>query len=81
MKSQVQKSKILISVFKEFGIGITGPKKQLKFYSDIPVERFYGEGILSELESRLGVLLEEEENQQIKSPLDVIRVFKGRFQS
>lgn len=78
MKSSIRKSRILISVFREFGIPITGSRKQKRFYSDIPVDKFYVEGILFELECRLGVLLEEEENQQIHSPLDVIRSFRKK---
>ncbi|TDQ16520.1 acyl carrier protein [Algoriphagus boseongensis] len=69
----------MISVFNEFGIPITGPKKALRFYSDIQVDRFYVEGILFELETRLGVLLEDEDNSRIKSPLDVIRVFTNKI--
>lgn len=65
----------MITVFNEFGIPITGSMKEKRFYSEIPVDRFYVEGILFELECRLGVLLEEEENQNIHSPLDVIRSF------
>jgi hypothetical protein len=81
MKSQIRKSKILISVFQEFGIPITGTRKFKQFYSEIPVDKFYVEGILFELESRLGVLLEEEENKLIHSPLDVIMVFKKKAYS
>ncbi|SEG06901.1 acyl carrier protein [Algoriphagus boritolerans] len=76
MKSRIRKSRILISVFREFGIPITGKRKQKQFYSEIPVDKFYVEGILFELECRLGVLLEEEDNKKIHSPLDVIRSFK-----
>lgn len=79
MEVSLNSSKILITVFHEFGIPITGPKKKLKFYSDIPVDRFYVEGILFELESRLGVLLDEEDDKGIKSPIDVIRVFQGKI--
>lgn len=68
----------MISVFREFGIPITGAKKFRQFYSEISVDKFYVEGILFELECRLGVVLEEEENQQIHSPLDVIRAFKAK---
>lgn len=68
----------MISVFKEFGIPITGTRKEKRFYSEIPVDKFYVEGILFELECRLGVLLEEEENQHIHSPLDVIRSFRNK---
>ena len=78
MKDSFGKSRILISVFKEFGIPITGARKKKQFFSEIPVDRFYVEGILFELESRLGVLLEEEENELIQTPLDVIRSFKGK---
>jgi acyl carrier protein len=78
MKSRIRKTKILIAVFQEFGIPITGPRKFRQFYSEIPVDRFYVEGILFELESRLGVLLEDEENNQINSPLDVIMAFKSK---
>lgn len=68
----------MITVFKEFGIPLTGSSKQKRFYTDIPVDRFYVEGILFELESRLGILLEEEENDRIHSPLDVIRSFRDK---
>lgn len=68
----------MITVFREFGIPITGSKKQKRFYTEIPVDKFYVEGILFELERRLGVLLEEEENQQIHSPLDVILSFRDK---
>jgi acyl carrier protein len=78
MNSRLRKSKILIAVFHEFGIPITGSKKIKQFYSEIPVDRFYVEGILFELESRLGVLLEDEDNAQIHSPLDVIKAFKSK---
>ena len=78
MKGRIRKSKILISVFHEFGIPITGTRKFRQFYSEIPVDRFYVEGILFELESRLGVLLEDEENNRINSPLDVIMAFKSK---
>lgn len=78
MKSRIRKSRIMITVFKEFGIPITGSRKQKRFYTEIPVDKFYVEGILFELECRLGVLLEEEENQQIHSPLDVIRSFRDK---
>jgi len=77
MNNQVQKSKILIAVFREFGIAITGSKKLQRFYSDIPVDRFYVEGILFELESRLGILLED--NERYNSPLDVILAFQSKF--
>jgi acyl carrier protein len=79
MKSQLKKSKILISVFNEFGIPLTGEKKSLRFFSDIHVDRFYVEGILFELESRLGILLNDEENQKISSPLDVIQMFRSKI--
>ncbi|MBC6366598.1 acyl carrier protein [Algoriphagus sp. AK58] len=78
MKSYIKKTKILISVFQEFGIPLTGKRKLMQFYSEIPVDRFYVEGILFELESRLGVLLEDEENILIQSPLDVINAFKSK---
>ncbi|MFL0682525.1 MAG: acyl carrier protein [Algoriphagus aquaeductus] len=78
MKNHLKKTKILISVFQEFGIPITGKRKFKQFYSEIPVDRFYVEGILFELESRLGVLLEDEENSLIQSPLDVIMAFKSK---
>lgn len=68
----------MISVFHEFGIPITGSRKFKQFYSEIPVDKFYVEGILFELESRLGVLLEEKDNEQIHSPLDVIMAFKSK---
>ena len=68
----------MISVFQEFGIPITGSRKFRQFYSEIPVDKFYVEGILFELESRLGVLLEEKDNEQILSPLDVILTFKSK---
>lgn len=68
----------MIAVFREFGIPITGVNKQKQFYSEISVDRFYVEGILFELEYRLGVLLEDEENEQIHSPLDVIRSFREK---
>ncbi|RIW13706.1 acyl carrier protein [Algoriphagus lacus] len=78
MKNRIRKSKILISVFQEFGIPITGSRKFRQFYSEIPVDKFYVEGILFELESRLGVLLEEKDNEKIHSPLDVIMAFKSK---
>lgn len=78
MSSSFGKSRILVDVFNEFGIPITGSKKEKYFYSQIQVDRFYVEGILFELESRLGVLLEEEENVRIQSPLDVIRCFRQK---
>lgn len=65
----------MIAVFAEFGIPITGSQKLRRFYSEIPVDRFDVEGILFELELRLGVLLEEKVSQQISSPADVIRTF------
>jgi hypothetical protein len=68
----------MISVFREFGIPITGTRKEKRFYSEIPVDKFSVEGILFELECRLGVLLEEEENQPIQSPLDVIRSIRNK---
>jgi acyl carrier protein len=68
----------MITVFQEFGISITGSRKQRRFYSEIPVDKFYVEGILFELECRLGVLLEDAENQQIHSPFDVIRSFRDK---
>lgn len=68
----------MISVFREFGIPITGTKKFRRFYSEIPIDKFYLEGILFELECRLGVILEEEINQQIHSPLDVIMAFEAK---
>jgi acyl carrier protein len=81
MKSRIRKSKILISVFQEFGIPITGSEKFKQFYSEIPVDKFYVEGILFELESRFGVLLEDEENEQIHTPLDVIMAFGGKVKA
>ncbi len=78
MQNQMEKSRIMIAVFREFGIPITGSRKQMRFYSEIPVDKFYVEGILFELECRLGVLLDDEDNQQIDSPLDVIRSFKDK---
>lgn len=78
MKSSLRKSRILISVFREFGISITGSRKEKRFYSEIPVDKFYVEGILFELECRLGVLLEEEENKRIYTLLDVIRSFRNK---
>lgn len=68
----------MITVFREFGIPITGSSKQKQFFSEIPVDRFYVEGIFFEMESRLGVLLEEEGIQKINSPLDVIRSFGAK---
>ncbi|OOG68602.1 hypothetical protein [Algoriphagus sp. A40] len=78
MKGIIKKSKIMISVFREFGIPITGTKKFRQFYSDIPVDKIYVEGILFELECRLGVTLEDSVNEQIHSPLDVIMAFKAK---
>lgn len=78
MNKYIHKTRILISVFHEFGIGITGKKKLRQFYSEIPVDRFYVEGILFELEARLGVFLEEEIDKSVKSPLDVINAFKNK---
>lgn len=66
----------MITVFREFGIPLTGFRKQMRFYTEIPVDKFYVEGILFELECRLGVLLEDEDNLRIDSPLDVIRSFR-----
>lgn len=68
----------MITVFREFGIPITGPRKFRQFYSDIPMDKFYLEGILFELECRLGVILDEVENQQVHSPLDVILAFRTK---
>lgn len=79
MKNSLGKARILITVFNEFGIPITGSNKKKQFFSEIPVDRFYVEGILFELESRLGVLLEEDENNGIHTPLDVIRSFKSKL--
>lgn len=72
-------SKIILSVFQEFGIPTIGSQKKRKFYSEIVVDRFYVEGILFEIETRLGVLLDEEENHQIQSPLDIIRSFENKL--
>lgn len=68
----------MISVFQEFGIPITGSRKLKQFYSEIHVDKFYVEGILFELESRLGILLEDKDNEQIHSPLDVIVAFSNK---
>lgn len=78
MKEVIKKSRIMITVFREFGIPITGAKKFRQFYSEIPIDKIYLEGILFELECRLGVILEDEDNQQIHSPLDVIMAFKAK---
>lgn len=79
MYSPWKKSRILIAVFQEFGIQITGSGKFRRFYSDILVDRFYVEGILFELESRLGVLLMEEEDKMIQAPIDMIRIFRAKL--
>jgi hypothetical protein len=78
MQNQIEKSRIMITVFREFGIPITGSRKQMRFYSEILVDKFYVMGILFELECRLGVLLEDEDNLRIDSPLDVILSFKEK---
>jgi acyl carrier protein len=74
MKNQIEKSKIMISVFREFEVPITGTQKFRRFYTDIPVDRFYVEGILFELEARLGILFEDPDNRQIRTPSDVIKL-------
>lgn len=78
MSSRIKNSRILITVFKEFEIPIIGASKKKRFYTEIPVDRFDVEGILFELECRLGILLEETENNQINSPLDVIQSVRAR---
>ncbi|WP_338219674.1 hypothetical protein [Algoriphagus sp. oki45] len=79
MKTKMNLSKIILSVFQEFGIPTIGSQKRRKFYSEIAVDRFYVEGILFELETRLGVILDEEDNYQIQSPLDIIRSFENKL--
>ena len=64
----------MISVFREFEVPITGTQKFRPFYTDIPVDKFYIEGILFELEARLGILFEERENRQIRTPSDVMKL-------
>lgn len=53
---------------------ITGIQKFRPFYTDIPVDRFDVEGILFELEARLGILFEDPENRQIRTPSDVMKL-------
>ena len=81
MKKYFHHSKIMVSVFKEFGISLIGPKKSRIFYSEIDVDRFYVEGVLFELETRLGIVLDERESKDLQSPLDIILCFKNKLEN
>ena len=80
MKNHFNHSKIILSVFREFGISLMGKSKSRKFYSEIDIDRFYFEGILFELETRLGIVLDEKETKNLESPLDVIRCFRSKLE-
>lgn len=73
----INQYRIIIEVFRSFGIPITGKWKQKDFIADLKLNQIYVQAILYEIELRLGIYLEEDIIEKCCCPLGMVIAFKG----
>ena len=75
MKMTINQYRIMIEVFRSFGIITTGKKKHHNFFRDFLVNLPYVMALLFEMELRLGIYLEEEAIIQCCCPMSMVVAF------
>lgn len=56
----INQYRIIIDVFRSFGILVAGQRKHKKFFLEIQINQLYVQALLFELELRLGIYLDGE---------------------
>jgi hypothetical protein len=72
MEMTFSQYRIIIEVFRSFGILITGKGKYKSFYYDLSVSQLYIQALLFELELRLGIYLDEETVEGLCCPQSIV---------
>ncbi len=68
----IKELKKAISVFKAYGIPLTGRKKQANFYRELQMDWVFVNGLIFELELEFNKEIQEEKVREIQTPSEVI---------
>jgi len=78
MKMTFSQYRIIIEVFRSFGILISGKWKHKSFYYDFQVSQLYIQALLFEMELRLGIYLDEEKIDGFCCPHSIVSALRER---
>ncbi|WP_194976734.1 acyl carrier protein [Aquiflexum lacus] len=68
----ISNMKKAISVFKTYGIPLTGKRKSANFYKELQMDKMFVDGLIFELEYELKRELEDEKISKIETPSELI---------
>jgi len=73
----INQYRIIIEVFRSFGILSTGKWKHKDFILDLQLNQLYIKALLFEMELRLGINLEEDALERCCCPMGMVTAFSG----
>lgn len=68
----IKEMKKVISVFKTYGIPLTGQRKTANFYQELQMDWIFVNGLLYELELELNREIQEDKVRDIQTPSEAI---------